>query len=158
MPLRENNFFTLRDGFFTHINLGRNVYKNRYISRFMDEEIRSWLDQAIHDLKSAKDSSLAGNYDWACFQAQQGAEKSLKALYLKQFHDLRKVHDLFFLATRVNAPSEILEACAWLNNVYIDSRYPDAEWRIPAIKFSEDDSRRALKLAEAVTTWVKKKL
>lgn len=86
------------------------------------------------------------------------SSKLRSLLYLKQFNDLRKVHDLVFLATNVKAPPEILDTCAWLNKVYIDSRYPDAEWRIPATKFSENDSRQAIKLAESIITWVEKKL
>jgi len=40
------------------------------------EEAKRWLAQARRDLKAAKDSSSAGNFEWACFQAQQAAEKA----------------------------------------------------------------------------------
>ena len=45
------------------------------------EEARRWFAQAIRDLKAAEDSLRVGNYEWACFQAQQAAEKAVKALY-----------------------------------------------------------------------------
>ena len=43
---------------------------------------RDWLRQAIHDLEQAEESRRAGRYDWACFAAQQAAEKAVKALHL----------------------------------------------------------------------------
>ncbi len=44
------------------------------------EEAKRWLTQAKRDLKAAKDSARNENYEWACFQAQQAAEKTVKAL------------------------------------------------------------------------------
>ncbi len=38
-----------------------------------------WLAQARWDLKAARDSAAAGNFEWSCFQAQQAAEKALKS-------------------------------------------------------------------------------
>jgi HEPN domain-containing protein len=40
-------------------------------------EWERWLAQARWDLKAARDSAAAGNFEWACFQAQQAAEKAL---------------------------------------------------------------------------------
>jgi len=46
-------------------------------------EFNLWISQAKFDLQAAKASLTAGNYEWACFQAQQSPEKALKAyLYL----------------------------------------------------------------------------
>ncbi len=44
------------------------------------EEGKRWFMQARRDIKAARDSAEAGNYEWCCFQAQQAAEKALKAL------------------------------------------------------------------------------
>jgi HEPN domain-containing protein len=41
-----------------------------------------WLRQAQRDLEHARRSQEAGDYEWACFAAQQAAEKALKALHL----------------------------------------------------------------------------
>ena len=43
------------------------------------EQADLWVRQARYDLKAARDSLKAGNFEWACFQAQQGAEKALIA-------------------------------------------------------------------------------
>lgn len=39
-----------------------------------------WLKQAYSDLQAAEDSAGSDHHEWACFQAQQAAEKALKAL------------------------------------------------------------------------------
>lgn len=41
-----------------------------------------WLRQGDRDLESARESCRAGDYVWACFQAQRTAEMALKALLL----------------------------------------------------------------------------
>ncbi|MBX6423069.1 HEPN domain-containing protein [Thermosulfurimonas sp. F29] len=40
-----------------------------------------WLTQALRDLRQAEISLGAGLFEWACFAAQQAAEKAVKALY-----------------------------------------------------------------------------
>ena len=60
----------------------------------MEEEIANWLKKAEHDLNAVKSSIKTKNYDWACFQAQQAAEKALKALFIKKYKRLWKIHDL----------------------------------------------------------------
>ena len=44
------------------------------------EEAKRWFAQALRDLKAANDSLSCGNFEWSCFQAQQAAEKAVKAL------------------------------------------------------------------------------
>ena len=48
----------------------------------MADRARDWLAQAERDLEQAEDSRAAGRHEWACFAAQQGAEKAVKALHL----------------------------------------------------------------------------
>ncbi|MHA1253094.1 MAG: HEPN domain-containing protein [Candidatus Helarchaeota archaeon] len=38
-----------------------------------------WFRQAESDLKAAKNRKKKKKYNWSCFQAQQAAEKALKA-------------------------------------------------------------------------------
>jgi len=74
----------------------------------MKEEVKRWIEQAEHDLKAAKDSSNAGNFGWAAFQAQQTAEKSLKAIILNRDGKIRKIHDLIELGRDADLPENIL--------------------------------------------------
>jgi len=48
-----------------------------------------WLKQADSDLCAAEDSASSTHYEWACFQAQQAAEKALKALIISKGGDIR---------------------------------------------------------------------
>lgn len=43
-------------------------------------EAMKWFRQGERDLVSARNSLSTSDYNWACFQAQQSAEKSLKAI------------------------------------------------------------------------------
>ena len=94
----------------------------------MSRRHQDWLEQARRDLKAARDSALAGNYEWACFQAQQSAEKALKALL--RFHNLEpKGHTLITLlqhASSFASPPQGLESIArQLDRHYIQPRYPN---------------------------------
>jgi len=44
------------------------------------KESMRWSRQAEKDLKASKNSLKSGDYEWACFQAQQAAEKALKSI------------------------------------------------------------------------------
>ena len=41
-----------------------------------------WMKQALRDLEQAEDSRRTGRHEWACFAAEQAAEKAVKALHL----------------------------------------------------------------------------
>lgn len=43
------------------------------------EEYERWIKSAEKTLQSAKEDLERGDYNWACFKAQQAAEKALKA-------------------------------------------------------------------------------
>ena len=45
------------------------------------ERSAAWLAQAQGDLAHARHDVAAGFYDWACFSAQQAAEKATKAVF-----------------------------------------------------------------------------
>ncbi len=47
----------------------------------MVERSKDWMDQAEGDLEHAKNDLKSGFYDWACFSAQQSAEKAVKAVF-----------------------------------------------------------------------------
>ncbi len=53
----------------------------------MPARYQDWMRQAQRDLEHAKRSLKGGDYEWACFAAQQSAEKGVKALFLKENHN-----------------------------------------------------------------------
>jgi len=48
----------------------------------MPNRAQDWFKQSLRDLEQAEDSMQAGRHEWACFAAQQAAEKAVKALHL----------------------------------------------------------------------------
>ncbi len=113
-----------------------------------------WLKQAHSDLNAAEDSAGSGHFEWACFQAQQSAEKAIKALIISRGGESR-AHSINFLLANlpeniiVNA--RILNAAKELDKHYIPTRYPDSfSTGIPKDFFTSDDARRAITNAKKI--------
>lgn len=113
---------------------------------------RRWLRQAERDLKAARDSLNSGNYEWACFQAQQAAEKALKAvLFLRGFRAVL-THSIFELINKVGDEELKRENVKFLDSVYIASRYPNpfSEEVVPSEFFDEGDAEKCIRLSELI--------
>jgi HEPN domain-containing protein len=63
-----------------------------YISSFNQGLI--WFDQAKWDLEASKISRQEGFYEWSCFEAQQSAEKSIKAVIVAYGVKAPRTHKL----------------------------------------------------------------
>jgi HEPN domain-containing protein len=90
---------------------------------------RDWFRQAVRDLEQAEDSRRAGRHEWACFAAQQAAEKAVKALHLRWGqeawgHVVAKL--LRELPEAVRVPDELVEKGRVLDTFYIPPRYPSS--------------------------------
>ncbi len=48
----------------------------------MPNRALDWFRQALRDLDQADESRRTGRHEWACFAAEQAAEKAVKALHL----------------------------------------------------------------------------
>lgn len=111
---------------------------------------RAWLRRARSNLARARAAPTAPEilYEDLCFDAQQAAEKAVKAVLVHRSVEFPKTHDLnrllgLVLADGLDVPEAIREADR-LTRHAVQSRYP-GPWSV-----SEDDYRRALALAEAV--------
>lgn len=95
----------------------------------MPNRSHDWFKQAHRDLEQAEDSRKVRRDEWACFAAQQAAEKATKALhlYLGQEawgHVIAKL--LEELPETVLVPKELIEKAHVLDNFYIPARYPNS--------------------------------
>lgn len=95
----------------------------------MPNRARDWLNQATRDLEQAEDSRRAGRHEWACFAAQQGAEKAVKALHLHLGqeawgHVVARL--LQELPDTIRVPGELVEKGRVLDSFYIPPRYPNS--------------------------------
>lgn len=91
----------------------------------MTNRAKDWFRQAERDLDQAKDSQRAGRHEWACFAAQQAAEKAVKALHLSLRqeawgHVVAQLLDE--LPVSVQVPQELLDKVKVLDNLYIPTR------------------------------------
>ncbi len=115
---------------------------------------QAWLARARSNLTRAGQPRPDGVY-WEdlCYDAQQAAEKALKALLLDRNIRFRFVHDLgellnLLVQADIEMPEGLLEA-AELTEYAVEARYPG-----PFEPVSEEEHRRALELATAVVDWV----
>lgn len=121
-----------------------------------------WLKQADSDLCAAQDSASSNHYEWACFQAQQAAEKALKALIISKGSESR-IHSIKFLLSNlpenVCVSDQIQNAARELDKHYIPTRYPDSfSTGIPKDFFTLDDAQRAISDARKIIEFVKEKI
>ncbi len=90
---------------------------------------RDWLRQAERDLEQAEDSQRAGRHEWACFVAQQAAEKAVQALHLHYGqeawgHVVARL--LRELPPQIAVPAPLIEKARVLDGFYIPPRYPNS--------------------------------
>ncbi len=123
------------------------------------EEARRWAAQSLRDLKAAEDSFMSKNYEWSCFQAQQAAEKAVKALlYLHGMSSWgHSVTELLGYVRGVERVGEDLYVAGReLDRHYIPSRYPNAfESGYPGMYYDESTAMRALESGKKIIDWVR---
>jgi len=95
----------------------------------MPHRHEAWLAQAQRDLAVAHLSFDADQYEWCAYQAQQAAEKALKALlrfhsYETRGHALLRLREVVQRFLKVSP--ELIAAAQELDQHYFRARYPDS--------------------------------
>lgn len=75
-----------------------------------------------------------------------------KAIYIKKFGKLWKVHDLKEIAVAIDADEGIIKICQKLNPHYIATRYP------LEVEYTKEIAGEAFGNSRKVVEWVKKKI
>jgi HEPN domain-containing protein len=113
-----------------------------------------WMDEAEGDLEHAKSDLERGFYNWACFSAQQSAEKAIKAVFQKMHAEAwgHSAADLLQeLAKRHDVPSDLVDDALELDKAYIPTRYPNAHPSgSPRRKYTKEESKRLVGYAERI--------
>jgi len=94
----------------------------------MVERSKDWLNQAARDLRQAEASLKGELYEWACFAAQQGAEKAVKAL-IQSLGGEAWGHSVTALIDALPdhvKPLDLRDKALELDQAYIPSRHPNA--------------------------------
>ena len=119
-------------------------------------EARRWLAQAQSDIAAAKSSAASSHYEWACFQAQQSAEKAMKACWFSLDldpwgHSVAKLVDGLpgNLVGQAFLPAR--EPARQLDKLYIPTRYPNGLPEMtPSEAFSAGDAEAAISADEQI--------
>jgi len=125
----------------------------------MSNRSQDWFQQAVRDLEQADDSRQAGRHEWACFAAQQAAEKAVKALHLHLGqeawgHVIAKL--LQELPVTVQVPAELVEKGRVLDNFYIPPRYPNSHpTGAPFEHYGPLQSEEAIRYAREILEFVR---
>lgn len=124
------------------------------VSRALD-----WFKQAERDLAQAVDSQNAGRHEWACFAAQQAAEKAVKALHLHLGQEAwghviaRLLRDL---PETIPVPSDLIEKGRVLDGFYIPPRYPNSHSEgAPFEHYGSLQSEEAIRYAGEIVEFVR---
>jgi HEPN domain-containing protein len=118
-----------------------------------------WFHQALRDLEQAEDSRRAGRHEWACFAAQQAAEKGVKALHLHLGqeawgHVIARL--LRELPEAVPVPEDLVEKGRTLDTLYIPSRYPNSHPEgAPFEHYGPLQSEEAVRYAREILEFVR---
>jgi HEPN domain-containing protein len=117
-----------------------------------------WLKRAKSNLARANAPKPSGAY-WEdlCFDAQQAAEKALKALFVWHSRKFPYSHDIAALLVEMESfipdiPANVRQAVI-LSDYAVATRYPS--WGPPV---TEDEFKVALGHAQSVVEWVGKNL
>ena len=122
-------------------------------------EVLNWIFEARADLRHAESSLEIGHYNWACFAAQQAAEKALKALAMHLLGELPRGHDLVRLYRLVRGHVRLTlneDALARLTMYYTQARYPNAGLETPSEEISRAQAEEAVATARGVVDEVSK--
>ena len=114
----------------------------------------NWLEFAKNDLETAE--ILTSHYpiksNIICWHCQQCAEKSLKAVLVKQGTIPEKTHDLKRLCQLCSEYNpefmEFMQSCAYLSVYAVVVRYPNE------IDLSEEDATAAIKYAKKIYEYI----
>lgn len=118
---------------------------------------RDWLMQAERDLEQARASREDQRHEWACFAAQQAAEKAVKALHLHLGQEAwGHVVARLLGEVPVEVDRSLVEKAKVLDNFYVGTRYPDGHPEGPPFEhYGEIQSGEAIRYASEILEFVR---
>ena len=125
--------------------------------RLPPDDPREWLNRAASNLASAR-TPLPGVYlEDLCFNAQQAAEKAIKAVFIHRGTRFPYVHDLSQLLTLLEQSSLKIPKYVWkvneLTPFAVEARYPGLSGPV-----SKREHRRLVGIAERVLRWAARQI
>ena len=125
--------------------------------RFPPDHPREWLNRARSNLALAKNRVPDVYLEDLCFEAQQSAEKAIKAVLIKRDVRYPHVHDLSRLVSLLEESGETtpeaVRIAEELTPYAVIGRYPGITRPV-----TEEEYRKAIETAEAVVEWAEQRL
>lgn len=122
---------------------------------------RDWFAQAGRDLAHARAARDDGSHEWACFAAQQAAEKAVKALHLHLGQEAWG-HVIARLITELPASvgaAHLVEPGRVLDNFYVATRYANGHPEgAPFEHYGPLQSEQAIRYAGEILEFVRARL
>ena len=119
------------------------------------DDPREWLNRAKSNLALAKSLVPEVYLEDLCFEAQQAAEKAIKAVLMRRGIEFPYVHNLALLLSLLEeageAVPETISTAAELTQYAVTTRYPHLEQPVDEREYAE-----AVNVAEAVVCWAAK--
>jgi HEPN domain-containing protein len=114
---------------------------------------QQWLNRAKGNLALAKQPKpKEAFWDDLCFDAQQAAEKSIKAVLVYRQIDFPRTHNIRSLLELLDPEASEIAKEIWdavdLTNYAVETRYPG-----PAEPVTRREYRRAVAIAQKVVKW-----
>ncbi|MCE2432650.1 MAG: HEPN domain-containing protein [Candidatus Latescibacteria bacterium] len=125
--------------------------------RFSPDDPREWLNRARSNLAMAMNRVPDTYLEDLCFEAQQAAEKAIKAVMISRNIEFPYVHNLALLLSILEDDGEIVpnpvRRAARLTPYAVDTRYPGLSSPV-----EEQEYKDAVEIAETVVRWAEGRL
>jgi HEPN domain-containing protein len=125
--------------------------------RYPPTDPREWLNRARSNLVGASQAAPAVYLEDLCFDAQQAAEKGIKAVFIHRGLNFPYVHNLRHLLQLLSQGGVKVPKYVWraadLSPFAFERRYPGHS---PPV--TQRQYRRALRIAEGVVRWAERQI
>lgn len=117
------------------------------------------MAQAEWDLRHARVAREAEHHDWACFAAQQAAEKAVKAAHLSHLKLVRG-HSVREMLTRLgDVPETLVAEAQVLDSYYIPTRYANGQdTGAPFENYNSIQSEQAIAYADHILGFARSRM
>jgi HEPN domain-containing protein len=122
------------------------------LKRFPPDDPREWLNRAKSNLVRARRSVPGVYLEDLCFDAQQAAEKAIKAVFIKRKENFPYIHDLKKLLKLLKRNGVKVHKYLWeahdLSQFAWETRYPGLAGPVRLREY-----HRLVRIAESVVRW-----
>jgi HEPN domain-containing protein len=125
--------------------------------RYPPTDPREWLNRARSNLAMAQSDNTGVVLEDLCYEAQQAAEKAVKAVFILRRETFPYIHDLHKLLqllekNGLKVPRYVQDSKE-LTRFALETRYPGSSGPVTRRAY-----RRAFRIAEAVVQWAERQI